>query len=86
MPDTDTQETKKPVIAAPAPIDGEVVLDGIALDAARIIDDLFAQGHKSRAQRSSKVQIAVRDAIYRAFQAVEIDFVDGDDNSESSAA
>lgn len=38
-------------------------LDSPALDLARKIDDIFAMGHHGVAQRTSKVQLAIRDAL-----------------------
>ena len=38
-------------------------LDSPALDVARKIDDIFAMGHAGTAQRTSKVQLVIRDML-----------------------
>ena len=41
-------------------------LDKIALTVAREVDNIFARGHHSVAQRTARVQIAVREALRKA--------------------
>jgi hypothetical protein len=41
-------------------------VDEAALELARKIDDIYAQGSNSAAQRTSKIQIVLIDALMRA--------------------
>lgn len=47
------------------------IIDQHALEAARVVDTISAQVHRSDTQRRARFQIAIRDAIVRAIAALE---------------